>query len=227
MALLFFPSIAWAAVEITHVEYDLPGSDEGREWVEITNKGTAEIDLSGFRFLEGGTKHKLTLAQGSWVLASGASAVIASDATTFLSEHPGFAESIYKSSFSLSNTGETIALINTSGAIENSLTYKATPVQKTIPPPASPKSSTAKSSSSSSAKKSSGNTATAAAPVFAQVDDTPGLEHSTQPAMVWWYAGLAGIIALGVAGVVYARLQPTRLAATPETKRPSEEFEIV
>ncbi|MBC7836511.1 lamin tail domain-containing protein, partial [Acetobacteraceae bacterium] len=119
------PGSVFAAVEITQVMYDVPGTDAGREWVTVTNKGTASVDISKFKFLEGGVNHKLILTSGSALLSSGGSAIIASNAATFLSEHPGFVGAVFKSSFSLSNTGETIALINDTGAVEHSHTYIA------------------------------------------------------------------------------------------------------
>jgi hypothetical protein len=130
---LALPASALAAVEITGITYDVDGSDAGREWVEITNKGTQGADISKFKFLEGGVNHKIIAAQGGSVLAPGASAVIASDATTFLIEHAGEMRSIFKSSFSLSNTGESLALINPAGKVEYSTTYTAAPKPKPAP----------------------------------------------------------------------------------------------
>jgi hypothetical protein len=216
--LLLLPGLAFASVEITHVEYDVPGSDEGHEWVEIANKGVADADLANLRFLEGGVKHKLTLAQGSWALAPGASAAIVTDPSTFLADHPGFSKSIYKSSFSLSNTGETLALVNASGTIESSLSYKGTPT----PPKAAATKMPAKSSAKTSAASPDKQAAAAAQadlPTFA-----PQRGISSSSSNIWiWYAGLAGILALGVGGVVLAR--PFG-AQDPETKGDPFEFKI-
>ncbi len=219
LLLFLLPATAFASVEITDVVYDVPGSDAGHEWVEITNKGSADADLTNFKFLEGGVKHKLTLAQGSWILAPGASAAIVTDASTFLLDHPGFSQSIYKSSFSLSNTGETIALVNASGAVEHSLSYKGTPTP--------PKTTSTKSSTKSSTK----NSATSSKTQTAAVTNTPqpaftttGTSNSPLPSVYMWYAGLGAIILLGILGVlVVGPLSPKK---SPETLMPQEEFEL-
>jgi hypothetical protein len=210
--LLFLPGVAFAAVEITDVMYDPPGSDTGREWVEVTNKGNASVDISKFKFLEGGVKHGLTLAQGEAVLAPGAKAIFASDPLTFLSEHTGFAGTLFKSSFSLSNTGETLALINTKGEVENSLTYAAPP--KPAPAP--------KTKSASSSKKSTAKTATSTSYAAAAGDsfDATGAKNSS---LLPWVMGLGGIMVLGVAAVL---LVPPRVPSLKETDLNADEFEI-
>jgi hypothetical protein len=217
LLLFLVPGVALASVEITDVVYDVPGSDAGHEWVEVTNKGSAGVDLSGFKFLEGGVKHKLTLEQGSAVLAPGASAAIVTDLSTFLLDHPGFPNSVYKSSFSLSNTGETLALVNASGAVEHTLTYKGAP--------APPKTAGAKASSKSSPAKSSppGPQAAAAAQTDASTFTAPGVLPGFGSPLWVWYAALGAVIALGIAGVALAR--PFR-AKELETKGDSLEFEI-
>ena len=211
---LLLPGSALAAVEITKVEYDLPGPDEGREWVEITNNGSSTADLTGFKFLEGGVKHKLSLAQGSWLLASGEMAIIADDPTTFLSEHQGFTKSIYGSSFSLSNTGETLSLVNAAGAIESSHTYQAATPQKA---PSVTKATTKKSSSSSPKQP-----ATVASASFDAFTQTSTSENSA-PGLWVWYLGLAVVLGLGVAGVVLAQQNRQKEL---ETKENSFEFEV-
>lgn len=218
LLLFFLPGVALAGLQITRVEYDLPGSDSGREWIEITNKGTDTVDISGFRLLEGGVKHKLILAQGSWLLASGGSAVIADDSATFLSEHPGFAKSLYTSSFSLSNTGETLSLVTASGAVESSLTYKADPPQK-APAKTTSKTSVKSKTSSSSLKQSA---AVAEVPVSTFSTSESG-GSSPLPAMLPWYLGLGAVVGVGIVGVFFAR---SRDQKELETKGISEEFEI-
>jgi hypothetical protein len=39
------PSIVCAQMVITEVMYDVEGTDSGREWIEIQNIGTENIDL--------------------------------------------------------------------------------------------------------------------------------------------------------------------------------------
>lgn len=103
--------------------YDVPGSDAGREWVEITNMGSQQVDLTAYRFFEANTNHKLTIVLGSPVLAPSTSVVIVEDLSLFTSDWPGFTGTVLKSTFSLSNTGETLAIKNASSSIEDSVSY--------------------------------------------------------------------------------------------------------
>ncbi len=217
------PATVFAAVEITNVMYDPPGSDVGHEWVEVTNKGEGSVDLSTYKFREGGVNHKLTLASGMPTLSAGASAIIASDPATYTSDHPNNTESVFKSSFSLSNTGETLSIVNASGTIESTMSYTAPP--KAVSP-APVKKASAKSTATNSSKSSA--TAAAAPKATSYPSDTSAaLGLATQiPPMVGWGAALAAILALGTAGALYARGQSaaSMRAAAPE---PGKEFEIV
>jgi len=102
--------------------YDLEGSDTDREWVEVLNIDTLNIDISTFKLFENDTNHKLSIVQGSETLAPGGYAIIADDATTFLQDYPTYTGTLFDSSFSLSNSGETLSLKNGDTVI-NEVTY--------------------------------------------------------------------------------------------------------
>jgi len=125
MVLLGVPVSALAQVSITEIMYDLEGSDSGREWAEVFNGGGSVVDLADWRFFEGETNHKLTAVQGGSALASGGYAVITDNATQFLGDHVGFSGVLFDSSFSLSNTGESLALRDSALADIDSVTYSS------------------------------------------------------------------------------------------------------
>ncbi len=111
--IIFFSlhSTASADVLISEIMYDLSsGSDDSREWVEIYNNSDEEVDLSTFKFFEADTNHKLTLTQGADKIPAKGYAVIVSNAVKFKTDWPSFAGIIFDSAFSLSNSGETLAL---------------------------------------------------------------------------------------------------------------------
>lgn len=110
LGFLVLPRIIFANITINEVFYDAPGSDKGGEWVEIYNDGSQAVDLSSYRFSEGGTNHKLKSAQGVSTVPALGYAVITNDAVTFKSSNPQFGGNLFESSFSLNNTGETIAI---------------------------------------------------------------------------------------------------------------------
>jgi hypothetical protein len=119
--LLFLPVIAYA-LTINEMMYDLPGSDTDREWIELYQE-TGCVNLSGWKLFEAETNHRLTLAQGDWRLCDGGFAVIAQDPPTFLADHPNWSGTLLDSSFSLSNTGEAIAMKDPDGNVSDSVTY--------------------------------------------------------------------------------------------------------
>jgi hypothetical protein len=74
---------------------------------------------------ESGTNHRLTLQQGSITIPAGTYAIITDNATNFLINHPGFNGTIIKSSFSLSNDGEYVALKDYSSNVVDGITYNS------------------------------------------------------------------------------------------------------
>jgi len=126
LAVLFFiPSVAFANVIFTEVMYDVPGTDTGREWVEFQNTGTQTIDLSGWKFFEANTNHSMTLSQGAGV-PPGGYAVIADVPSKFLADWPSYSGTLFDTTFSLSNTGESLVLRDNTGADAASVTYDPT-----------------------------------------------------------------------------------------------------
>ena len=116
---------AFAQVIITEVMYDVEGSDTDREWVEVFNSGSGAVDLSAWKLFEANSSHTITPISGGNALASGAYAVITDNAPTFLTDHPSFSGQLFDSTFSLSNTGETLALHDANGNEKDSLAYTA------------------------------------------------------------------------------------------------------
>jgi len=105
--------------------YDLDGTDTKREWVEVHNNESSDINLESWKFFESGTNHGLSIYQGSPSISAGGYAIIADDPASFLLDYPGFSGSIFDSSFSLLNTGEYIALKNASLSVIDEVTYSS------------------------------------------------------------------------------------------------------
>src|SRR3989344_5744198 len=107
--LLITPTVASALV-FSEVMYDPDGTDSGREWVEVYNDGAASVDLTGVALVEGTTRHKISVyLGGASTITSGAYAIIADKPELFLADYPSVSL-VFDSTFSLSNTGETLAL---------------------------------------------------------------------------------------------------------------------
>ncbi|MES2315758.1 MAG: lamin tail domain-containing protein [Patescibacteria group bacterium] len=130
MILLFCPSyFAFAALQINEIMYNLKtGSDTGREWIEIFNNSDQEIDMTNIKLFEANTNHKLTLVQGINKIPAEGYAVIVADSAKFKSDWPSYSGTIFDSTFSLSNTGEPLALkeiIKNSENILDQFTYQS------------------------------------------------------------------------------------------------------
>lgn len=81
------------------------------EWVEIYNKGSELVDLTGWKFWENSTNHGLSVSTTDAILAPGEYAAIVQDAEQFLLDYPSFTGSIFDSSWSsLNESGEEIGL---------------------------------------------------------------------------------------------------------------------
>ncbi len=119
-ALISVGEVVSAQVVISEVMYDLKtGSDEGREWVEILNSGPSAVAVatSTWRFFENNKNHELSLFQGDALISDGGFAVIVDNPQKFLADWPGFAGTIFDSSFSLLNDGTTVGIKSNSSTI--------------------------------------------------------------------------------------------------------------
>lgn len=125
LGLFFLPFLASASVSITEVMYDVPGTDSGREWLEVQNTGSENIDFSQWVFYENGSNHGLTSVQGGDTLAPGQYAIITDDPDLFLADWPNLGSiSIFDSSWSsFSNTGEELSIKDQDDTIVFSVTY--------------------------------------------------------------------------------------------------------
>ncbi|PIP87420.1 hypothetical protein COW81_00325 [Candidatus Campbellbacteria bacterium CG22_combo_CG10-13_8_21_14_all_36_13] len=113
-----------AQIVITEVMYDLEvGSDSGREWVEVCNTASVDVNISGWKFFENNTNHGLNMVSGSENISSGEFAVFADNPEKFLIDWPGFSGNLFDSAFSLSNTGETIEIRNADLVTEDIFVY--------------------------------------------------------------------------------------------------------
>lgn len=95
------------AMQFSEIGYDLAGSDENREWIELENDGAQPVDLTGFYFYDG-SYHTLAIppakgGQGDIVVPSGQRVVLADDAATFLAEHANFSGPVIDTVMSLPN----------------------------------------------------------------------------------------------------------------------------
>lgn len=121
---LLIPFITHAQVKITEIMYDPTGSDTKREWVEVYNSGTQDIDLSTWFFYEGNVFHKL-VAQKEAILPAGSFAILVDSVAEVIAEYSDYAGLIFDSVFSLNNTGESLSVANPQKEILDTFIYSA------------------------------------------------------------------------------------------------------
>jgi hypothetical protein len=121
--IFLLPSVASASVVISEIMYDLPGTDTGREWIEIHNTGRGDVDLTGWKLFEAATNHSLNNINGGNTLVADGYAIIADDTTQFLVDWPSFSGQLFDSSFSLSNSGEALSLKDSGSVAVDGVTY--------------------------------------------------------------------------------------------------------
>jgi DNA/RNA endonuclease YhcR with UshA esterase domain len=122
------PKIAFAAnTDIIITEIAAFESD-GYEWIELHNKGTEPIDLTGWTFYENETNHKLNEFQNDLIIESQEYAIIADVGEKFLEANPEFTGTIIDSSWtSLKESGEKIAIVDSNQETIESFTYLSCP----------------------------------------------------------------------------------------------------
>jgi len=131
IVLLFLPMPLQAGdtdILINEIMYAPAPTEGGHEWIEIYNRGATSVDLTDWKFYEGSTDHSLVPYGGSsMTIPSGGYAVIADEAATFDSDYPGYSGTLIDSAWDfLNNTGESLALKNSSLIIVDQVDYSST-----------------------------------------------------------------------------------------------------
>jgi hypothetical protein len=121
---------AAGTIIINEIMYDLPGTDDKHEWIEIKNTSSAPVDLTDWKFFDGDgtTNHGLNEppkngGQGSLVIPANGYAILSGDAVTFLSDHSGFGGILIDTVMSLGNTSDVLRIINNEGVIIDEVLY--------------------------------------------------------------------------------------------------------
>ncbi len=109
--MILLPAFSYSAVYINEIMYNPEGSDSGYEWIEICNSAESEEPVLDLKLLENDVRHSVNLAQGDGILAEDACAIIADKPDKFKEKYPNYSGTILDSSFSLSNSGEEIAIL--------------------------------------------------------------------------------------------------------------------
>ena len=99
---------------LSEVLYDVGGTDDGLEWVEIYNNDSVAIDLSGFSLGNGGTDYTTSLVQLSGTVQPGATFVVGGPTSSTANGNPSLDQAVsFNPDFQNSgSTGDGVALFN-------------------------------------------------------------------------------------------------------------------
>lgn len=101
-------------VVISEIMYNNPGSDD-YEFIELYNRGASPVDMTGWSFTQG-----ITYTFGNYTLNAGEYVILAIDSAAFES---AFGTAAFQFEGGLNNGGEAIVLVNSTGAIMDSVFY--------------------------------------------------------------------------------------------------------
>lgn len=110
---------------ITEVMYDVEGSDEAHEWIEVQNTGTEPIDFSKHKLFERNAQHKLVFVKGEEKISPSHYAVIVQNSAQFEKDNPSFSGTIFDSSFSLANTVDIFSIQDEKGNNLDTYSYNS------------------------------------------------------------------------------------------------------
>jgi len=101
----------------------------GHEWIEVLNLTDSPIDMTGWKFWENETNHKLTLFAGDdTIIDPGEHAIVAQKADIFATDYPNVTSTIIDSAWSsLKESGEEIGLKDAEGNFVEVFTYAPAP----------------------------------------------------------------------------------------------------
>lgn len=114
-----------AHLVFNEIMYDAPGADTDHEWIELYNSGDGSADLLDWHFHEQGIDHRLVLISETSIVEPSGYAVIVSNEEAFRAQYPEFLGVLFRSSFSLANTGAEIVLKDPSFFAIDTIIYPA------------------------------------------------------------------------------------------------------
>jgi len=103
--------------------YDPSGSDTNREWIELYNDTGTPINFAGWKFFEANINHGISSIIGDGIISPGEYVIMTTSDSAFLLDYPSYKGDIYRSSFSLNNSGESFSFRTLEGDLVASVTY--------------------------------------------------------------------------------------------------------
>ncbi len=110
-------------ISISEFNYHPNSTFDSKDWIELHNFATWELDISGWKISDEADNHVFVMPTGTVIPANGY-LVLAEDTLAFDKIYPGVSNRIGPLGFSLKNTGEQIRLFDYTGAVHLSFYYQ-------------------------------------------------------------------------------------------------------
>ncbi|MFH0992451.1 MAG: CotH kinase family protein [bacterium] len=109
-------------IVINEINYNSSDQFNSGDWIELYNRNSQSVDISGWRYQDSDPAHAFTFPTGT-VLGPGQYVVLLEDSTLFKACFPDVKNFIGQTDFGLSGSGEFMKLIDSKGQGIDSLTY--------------------------------------------------------------------------------------------------------
>lgn len=107
----FTGSAAAPLITFSEINYNSSNTQDGGDWVELHNFGSADMNISGWKFRDEDEHHVFAIPTGT-VIPAGGYLVLAENLQKFNSVYPAVSNVIGPLGFNLSNAGEQIRLFD-------------------------------------------------------------------------------------------------------------------
>lgn len=119
-------------VVINEISFNNNAGANPGDWIELTNKGAADIDISGWKITDSDPAHLFVFPLNSW-LRPGDHLVVSNDLVLFNSVFAGFKRLTGTLDFGLSNSLDAVKLYSDDGQLIDEVNYTNTDPWKTAP----------------------------------------------------------------------------------------------
>lgn len=119
--ILFHSNRSNAQIIITEINYNSDSTTNSGNWVELFNKSTAMVDISGWK-IKNALNITYDIPSGTQLNAS-AYLVVVQDLIKFNSIHPSVTNKVGPSNVDFGNSGDNVQLLNASSAFVTSVSY--------------------------------------------------------------------------------------------------------
>lgn len=128
----FAPDALRPPIVVNEIFYHPPPDADSEDWIEVTNTGTAPVDLGGWTLRDDDDTHAFVVPAGT-VVPAGGYAVLCRDPEAFQAVHSGGPDCVGPWTFGLSSGGDAVRLFDGGGVLVDSVMFDDEAPWPTLP----------------------------------------------------------------------------------------------